>query len=393
MGTKKKKKKQSQKELDEEPPQEISVIDLPEEKMELDTEESSIEAFNSSNDTAEDIVDSCKLEPGIHDLKFSQKLKADKIVIKNSEDLTNQGALEVEPVNTVLRKPLEHENKDFDLSFKRKQPREEKTIDSEECISQTVKMSHGQPNLDVEEKLEATTETFQIKQPLTDDKPSKKKVPSIKKDDQKSEEPLFKQGLKLRKTETVKRPIEKAAIEVPKLKHHAFENIPQDVMEEKHSDIKLSRLLPQLTKKKKKKQSPKEMEEEYPEMLINEVPEENIKLDAGEHDFFNDTTDEPDNSTNDETDLVSEQNVKPRLPITQPVERKPKENEPENFEPEDFKQGLKLKKAAILKKPIEKTSLDLPKLKHHEFESVPQEIEAEQVSAAKLSTLLPQLKQ
>merc|ERR1711902_442919 len=108
----------------------------------------------------------------------------------------------------------EHENKDFDVTFKRrKQLREEKTIDSEECISQTVKMSHGQPNLDVEEKLEETTETVQIKQTLIDDKPSKKKGPSIKMDDQKSEEPLFKQGLKLRKTETVKRPIERTAIE------------------------------------------------------------------------------------------------------------------------------------------------------------------------------------
>merc|ERR1712032_1404380 len=104
--------------------------------------------------------------------------------------------------------------------------------DSEEDISQTVKMPQSQLNEGVEEKSEETTETVQMEQsllPLFDDKPLKRKGPNIKKDDPKSEEPLFKQGLKLRKKETVKRPIEKAAIEVPKLKHHAFENVPQDV--------------------------------------------------------------------------------------------------------------------------------------------------------------------
>merc|ERR1712029_566765 len=238
--------------------------------------------------------------------------------------------------------------------------------------------------------MEETNETIQIDQPLFDSIPVHKKGLINKKDATKSEEPLFKQGLKLRKTETVKRPIEKAAIEVPKLKHHAFENVPQDVMEEKHSDIKLSRLLPQLNKKKQKKQSPKETEEDYHEVLIDEVPEEKIELDSEDHEALNE---EPENLTIEdayETDSVSEQKVESRLPLVQPVERK--ENEPENLV-SDFTRGLKLKKAAVIKKPIEKTALDLPKLKHHEFESVPQETEGEQISSAKLSTLLPQPKQ
>ena len=111
--------------------------------------------------------------------------------------------------------------------------------------------------------VEETTKTIQLEKSLVDDEPLKKKGHRIKNEDSQNEEPLFKQGLKLRKTEIVKRPIQKAAVEVPKLKHHAFENVPQDVMEEKHSDIKLSRLLPQLNKKKKKKLSPKETEEEH----------------------------------------------------------------------------------------------------------------------------------
>merc|ERR1712029_434967 len=98
--------------------------------------------------------------------------------------------------------------------------------------------------------MEETNETIQIDQPLLDSIPVHKKGLINKKDATKCEEPFFKQGLKLRKTETVKRPIEKAAIEVPKLKHR---------------DIKLSRILPQLNKKKQKKQSPKETEEDYHE--------------------------------------------------------------------------------------------------------------------------------
>ena len=92
-------------------------------------------------------------------------------------------------------------------------------------------MPQSQLNEGVEEKFEETTETVQMEQsllPLFDDKPLKRKGPNIKKDDSKSEEPLFKQGLKLRKTETVKRPIEKAAIEVPKLKHYVAESLNEE---------------------------------------------------------------------------------------------------------------------------------------------------------------------
>lgn len=349
-----------------------------------------------------------RLEPGIQDLKFSQKLKADKITIQNSEDKTKQVASEVEPVNTVLKKPLEHENQDFELTVKKKQTREDKNFNSEEFTAQTIKMPHSQSKLDKECTLEETNETVLIDQPKIDDIPLKKKNQSNKKDTPKSEEPLFKQGLKLRKTETVKRPIEKAAIEVPKLKHHAFENIPQDVIEEQHSDIKLSRLLPQLTKKKKKKQSPKEMEEEplqempfievpeenkFPEEMEEETPQEMLptiesedKIEAEELSAKTSTKD-----TVNETELISDQKDEPRLPPSKPVKRKQKENRPETSEPL-FTQGLKLKKTEVVKKPLEKSVIDIPKLKHHEFESVPQEMEAEQVSNVKLSTSLPQPK-
>lgn len=366
------------------------------EKSESITSEFSFQKEEEDNDE-----ESHRLEPGIQDLKFSQKLKADKITIQNSEDKTKQVASEVEPVNTVLKKPLEHENQDFELTVK--QSRKDKNLSSEEFTAQTIKMPQSQ--LDKEHIIEETNETVLIDQPKIDDVPLKKKNQSNKKVTPKVEEPLFKQGLKLRKTETVKRPIEKAAIEVPKLKHHAFENTPQDVIEEQHGDIRLSRLLPQLTKKKKKKQSPKEMEEEpLQEMPVIKVPEdmeeetlqeilqveseEKVELDAEELSVKSDSSTM---DTVNEKELVSEQKDEPRLPPRKPVERKPKENRPETSEP-PFTQGLKLKKTEVVQKQLEKSVLDLPKLKHHEFESVPQEMEAEQTSNVKLSTSLPQPK-
>ena len=229
--------------------------------------------------------ESGKLEPGIHSLKFSQKLKADEILIQNSEDKINQDSSEVEPVNTIFRKPLklEHENQDFELTVKRKERSKDKGFNSEECLVQTIKMPKRQPISDVDEKMhniEETTKTIQIDEPLVDDVPLKNG--RKKKEEPQNEEQIFKQGLKLRKTETVKRPIKTAVVEVPKLKHHTFENVPKNVIEEQYGDIRLSRFLPQVTKKKKKKhQSKKEMEEEHPqEISVIDVPDEKIELKA-----------------------------------------------------------------------------------------------------------------
>merc|ERR1712110_1067245 len=111
---------------------------------------------------------------------------------------------------------------------------------------------------------------------------------------------------------------------------------------------------PQLTKKKKKKQFPKEMEEDPPqEMLTIEVPEEKIEvppqgmltIEAPERRMELDAVEpvvKSDNSTNkaaNEKVLVSEQKVEKRLPLTKQVDRNQKENRHENSEPA-FTQGL-----------------------------------------------------
>ena len=87
---------------------ELQEYTIPEISMQKEEEDTNEENF--------------RLEPGIHSLKFSQKLKADEILIQNSEDKINQDSSEVEPVNTIFRKPLklEHENQDFELRNKSK---------------------------------------------------------------------------------------------------------------------------------------------------------------------------------------------------------------------------------------------------------------------------------
>ena len=76
--------------------------------------------------------------------------------------------------------------------------------------------------------------------------------------------------IKLKKAETVKRPIEEAKLEVVALKHHDFENIPQNPCDEQTSKIKMTskgELLSDEKEKKVKKvkkivKKPKSKEEE-----------------------------------------------------------------------------------------------------------------------------------
>merc|ERR1712130_710606 len=56
-------------------------------------------------------------------------------------------------------------------------------------------------------------------------------------------EKAFPFGKKLKKAETVKLQIKETKLEIPKLKHHEFENIPKDTDEEQLSNIKLSKLI------------------------------------------------------------------------------------------------------------------------------------------------------
>ena len=350
-----------------------------------------------------DYDESCQLEPGIKELKFSQKLKSDSILIQNTENKGTEDAGEVEPVTTVLKKPLEHDNKDFELTIKRKQPnmleqdQDFKIHEAEDSIAQTVKISDGKSRSDQEKKTEksqeSTFETVKVGKPLNEIKdnknnPFKKGSSDLKKNNQENDEPLFKQGLKLRKTELVKRPIEKTAIEVPKLKHHSFENIPQEVTNEQHSDIKLTKLLPELQKRKKKKPKEKEAEEGYPtESLTIEVPNEMIEPDIEEP---NNKIDKPSDESLTKMKFIEEQKQL-SVPLKKPVEKKPKEELSESKETA-FVKNIKLKKAEVIKRPLETLVMDVPKLKHHAFESIPQEMEAEQLSNIKLSKLLPESK-
>merc|ERR1712025_517057 len=53
-----------------------------------------------------------------------------------------------------------------------------------------------------------------------------------------------------------------------------------------------------------------------------------------------------------------------------------------------FPFGKILKKAETVKLKIKESKLELPNLKHHEFENIPKDIEEEQLSSIKLSNLI-----
>merc|ERR1712098_143022 len=50
-------------------------------------------------------------------------------------------------------------------------------------------------------------------------------------------------GMKLKKTETVKSKVAETKLELPKLKHHEFENVPEDTSNEEMTKIKLTKLI------------------------------------------------------------------------------------------------------------------------------------------------------
>merc|ERR1712130_424984 len=129
----------------------------------------------------------------------------------------------------------------------------------------------------------------------------KKKVAQEAMIESEQKEKAFPFGKKLKKAETVKLQIKETKLELPKLKHHEFENIPKDTDEEQLSNIKLSKLIKteneeskikkEETKRKLKKKKaktpvqdvvePMDMEEEetmpVEQQEYEEIPQEIVK--------------------------------------------------------------------------------------------------------------------
>jgi len=77
------------------------------------------------------------------------------------------------------------------------------------------------------------------------------------------------------------------------------------------------------------------------------------------------------------------------LKITKDKKKVTKESNNESEMKENvFPFGKKLKKAETVKLKIKESKLELPNLKHHEFENIPKDIEEEQLSSIKLSNLI-----
>ena len=229
------------------------------------------------------------------------------------------------------------------------------------------------------EKKSTTHEKSEKPEDITDNKEPKKK--SGLKAKEVVQEDFTSFAKKLKKTEVIKRPIEKVELETVDLVHHEFEASPQNPAEEMISSMKIVSnelveipdVVEEEPKKKKKKKILKVQKKE--ETSKEPEPEPVKKLSVQE------PTEEW-------------KTVKDLKPVPQDVEEKPKEkpavDEPTQMvelkhfepEPEDVKieetevaefQDIELKPAELVKRPIEELTLEHVDLFHHDFENSPEQ--------------------
>ena len=177
---------------------------------------------------------------------------------------------------------------------------------------------------------------------------------------------------KLKKTEVVKRPIEKVEIETVELIHHEFEPEPQLPKEENSTaPTFLGDPLPDVPEvkddldgdavKKKKKKLIKTIVKKHPES--KEEKKEDIKVRKG----FQEPVEEIP-SIKDLKPVVKEEESAPARPSDEP-------------EAAVFSE-VKLKKAKVVKRPINEPELEKVELVHHEFENSPKDIAPEKKTSA-----------
>ena len=231
-------------------------------------------------------------------------------------------------------------------------------------------------------QLEETPEKMKAEKEIGVDTQKKKEVAKKKevpKPKEVVQEDFTSFAKRLKKTEIVKRPIEKAELEVVELVHHAFEAAPQNPSEEMITaaviQSKPLQEIPDvvdddddntLMKKKKKKitkitRSPKEedsLEEKIPKTIqVVQEPIEEVKT-------------------------IKDLKPTVKKPL-KPVEVKSEDlsNKPGTFA------AVKLKKAETVKRVIEKVGMEKVQLVHHEFENIPQDPAPDQTSSVIITSL------
>ena len=225
---------------------------------------------------------------------------------------------------------------------------------------------------DIKEPKPKDTASLKLKKPI------KKKTDSVKVEEVEAGQfPM----IKLKKSEIIKRPVEEAKLETVSLKHHEFENVPQNPVDEQTSKVKITSSGIFDEKEKKMKKIKK---------IIKKVKPKDDD-DTSTKELSPDTT----------TDREYEPQVEESLPkdIESPEKEMPKEEE-EVSKPKLPKNAVK-KKQIPEKKLKEEEEVIMPKLKkapprkpkepsperekvvlkHHAFESKPLDVPLEQKSS------------
>lgn len=179
-------------------------------------------------------------------------------------------------------------------------------------------------------------------------------------------EPAF--AVKLKKSEVIKRPIDKPELEKVDLAHHEFENVPLDPAIEMNSSIITGTKIEKKTKKMKK--SVKNSKDSSNPDTSTSDDESSISL---KYDDLDSVKAEPESDLKSDTTPKKEplkKSIKKALPV------KPEEPEPSI---------PKLRKAPPRRPKDPTPERETVKLKHHDFESKPLDIPAEEKTGIQLN--------
>jgi hypothetical protein len=204
--------------------------------------------------------------------------------------------------------------------------------------------------------------------------------------------------IKLKKSETIKRPIEGAKLEEIDLKHHEFEFEPQTPEDELISQIRLTTPLSIqvedseddikkkkkiITKKKVKKPGKEKIEEPQMQSSNSESEDKEVFI-------LEDAVIEPAHNPDDE--CITKPELVPNKPIQQNKSKKDRnvKNKEDKQEEGTFVKP-KLKKSEPVKRDIKSPEIEKVRLKSHAFEMHPQDIPMEQKSNIRLHKPLQNL--
>ena len=376
---KKLKKTMPSKKLEEPTSTRESSPTLSESTLEMDRSFST--AHNSDEETSEVATIKKKGERVKRIVKKPKNSSSRSESIRDSSPTPSNSTIDNIDTDNVSNISTAKNSDDESVSVKKEPLNKGQVKNTKEVIQPKPEPRKPEP----EPKLEKPEPMEELKKSL---KPAVKK-PIKKKEAPKEEENIFSK-IKLKKSEVVKRPIEKADLEVVELVSHKFENIPQDEALEMKSSIKITSIgvmkdkdtdKEKKTKKIKKiVRKPKTVEEAQPLEI------DSVKDSSPEPSEVPINTEELSITENSETEKAvvaepEEKNASLKAKIKKKVSPKEPTKEPEI---------PKLKKTQPRKPKEASPEKEIFKLKHHEFEPKPLEVPEEKKTDTLLNEIEPE---